>query len=74
MDRTTYLRDLMTRHRLAPKDVAALLGVHPSTVYTWRTRGHRQAIPSHKLELLEIKLGLQGVRALDRPVAGRAPA
>lgn len=63
MDRKTYLRDLMARHDLTPSDVAVLLGVHPTTVYSWRTPNHPQSIPRHKLELLELKLQARRVIA-----------
>lgn len=63
MDRKTYLRDLMARHDLTPGDVARLLSVHPTTVYSWRTPNHPQSIPCHKLELLELKLRSRRVSA-----------
>lgn len=63
MDKKTYLRDLMARHDLSPRAVAQLLGVHPSTVYSWRTSGHPQCIPACKLELLELKLEARRVTA-----------
>ncbi len=62
-DRTTRLHRVMDDYDLTSGDVARILRVSVSTVYNWRSRGSADIIPSHKLELLELRLHLADAEA-----------
>lgn len=54
-DNTARLKELMASHRLSLQDVARLTGRSYGSVLRWRCKsGH--PIPSHLLELLELKV------------------
>lgn len=51
--RTKALRDLMQRHGLSSRQVAALVGVHPVTVRRWMTGKAR--VPQSALMVLQAR-------------------
>ena len=50
-DRTWELVSIMTRYNASGPQIAALLGVKPQTVWSWRM-GRKRVIPADKLEQL----------------------
>lgn len=57
-ERTKQLHNIMAEHDLSCRDVGRLLGRTEQTVLIWRCKSGK-VIPTHQLELLELKLNAQ---------------
>lgn len=59
--RTKKLHKIMSDNELTCREVGDLLGRSEQTVLIWRcsTDANKKIIPSHQLELLELKLAQQ---------------